>query len=309
MKIKTIPTPRNLIRLNRHPLSAEYGNLAPKAMEEIVAGLRECGIVGDRRITVYRKRVLDGWHLLRACIRANIKPKFQKLMGDDADAARFVEIMNDHRRHEDVDTMMRRAKARRARVLAARQQGQSTWAIAEAEGVSQKTIRNDLAAATEYPTQMPSTVTGLDGKVRPAQQPKLIPELAKAGYSHRIVPLLEAMPRGQQLDVANLVRDGVQIRDAIQQVQNQREPGYEPDEIEAEKGAKKAKPKNGAVLFDWDKFYRDWGALLRQVDNFGNAYGCKEAATTEELRNQLTRWKEQFKDQYRAVTGQEPPKE
>jgi transposase len=220
-----------------------------------------------------------------------------------------VEIMNDRRRHENMETMRLRAEKRRQRVVAARQRGRSTRAIARAEDVSERTIRNDLATATAEGTQLPPTITGLDGKVRPAQKHRLIPELAEREYSPKVLPLLEALPRGTQLDIARLVTGGVHIRDAIRQVQHQREPGDDSAQIEADNAAQKAKPKNGTALFDWRRFHADWGALLRQVDALGNAYRCKESPAAEELRNELAQWKERFKGLYRSVAQQEAPKE
>jgi hypothetical protein len=181
--------PKDWKSLERHPLSAEYVNIDGPEWEQFVASLRVNGIVGDRRITLYEGKVLDGFQLLRACIEADIKPNFQQL-SDGIAPETFVEIMNDRRRHEDAETMRKRAHARRERVAAARSEGQSTWAIAEAEGVSQKTIRNDLEAltaegtqcSTEYPTQLAppdGQITGKDGKKRSANRKTKKPKKAK----------------------------------------------------------------------------------------------------------------------------------
>jgi hypothetical protein len=58
-------------------------------------------------------------------------------------------------------------------VRSMRQAGLSQRAIASATGVSQKTVDRDLdATESNDSVEMPDKVTGLDGKKRPAQQPK-----------------------------------------------------------------------------------------------------------------------------------------
>jgi hypothetical protein len=58
-------------------------------------------------------------------------------------------------------------------VRSLRRAGLSQRAIASATGVSQSTVRDDVAELiSNYSVPMPDSVTGLDGKKRPAQQPK-----------------------------------------------------------------------------------------------------------------------------------------
>jgi hypothetical protein len=124
--------------------------------------------------------------------------------------------------------------------------------------------------------------------------------------SPKIIPTLEAMPRGKQQDFAQHVRDGKLPRAALKAVVDQREPGEEDG---SRNGAANGKPKNGAVLFDWRVFDATFGALLRQVDVLGNAFSCKESPDAEALRDKLASWKNGFKSLYLKVAGQEPPKE
>jgi transposase len=162
--------PKDWKSLKRHPLSAEYGNIDGPEWEKFVGSIRQHGIVNDRRVTLYQGNVLDGFQLLRACVEADIEPRFQELPGDIAPET-FVEIMNDRRRHEDAETVRKRAQARRERVAAARANGESTRSIAEVEGVSEKTIRNDLDALTAEGTQCESPdgkTKGKDGRKQPA---------------------------------------------------------------------------------------------------------------------------------------------
>jgi hypothetical protein len=193
-------------------------NIEGADWDQFVGSLRVNGIVGDRHITLYEGKVLDGFQLLRACIEADIKPSFQQLP-DGIAPETFVEIVNDRRRHEDAETMRRRAQARRERVAAARAEGQSTRAIAEAEGVSQKTVRNDLEAltgegtqcSTEYSTQLaPSDgkITGKDGKKRSANRKTKKPKKAKPRTLTQAIEAIEA------IDAFNADVDG-ELKDAL----------------------------------------------------------------------------------------------
>jgi hypothetical protein len=74
----------------------------------------------------------------------------------------------------------------------------------------------------------------------------------------------------------------------------------------ATKSAQKAKPKNGQVRFDWDKFYKSWDTLVRLVDDVGDEHHCKITSAAEALRDELQRYKEHFEAFYRAATNQEP---
>jgi hypothetical protein len=254
----------NAWSLLRHPLSADYDDIATEEMDELMDGLKRHGIVGNRRITLYQGKVLDGWQLFYACRRSGINwpPRFQELQGDDADAAAFVEIMNDRRRHEDPKIMMRRAQKRRERVVQLREQGKSERAIAVEVGASKTQVHRDLEEASGGPGGPPDgRVTGKDGKTYAATQPKLIPELASMGLSPKIIPELEALPRGKQLDFARLVKDGKPARAALKEVQDQREPGEEPQPTTNGRVAS----RTALQAFNIDKF-EALDALVRQLE-------------------------------------------
>jgi hypothetical protein len=164
--------------LERHELSGEYVNIDGPAWDEFVGSLRLHGILNDRRITLYEGQVLDGWQLLRGCIEADVKPKFQELPEGITPEA-FVEIVNDRRRHEDAETTRKRAQARRQRVAEARAAGKSERNIAAQENVSRAQVRADLkeiAGGQGCPPDPPDgKVTGLDHKKQAARKKKPAP--------------------------------------------------------------------------------------------------------------------------------------
>jgi hypothetical protein len=291
MKTEAINTPSNWRDLKRHPLSAEYPDLPPEeGGNRMRAGLKEYGNIGDRRITLFKGMVLDGWQFHQACNYENLEPKFQELV--DGDPAAFVEIMNDTRRHENSETIRLRAEKRRQRVQAAREQGQSIRTIAKAENVSPATVHSDLNTPGVQGEHLPEKVEGSDGKSYSATQSKLIPEIAHMGLSPKFVPALEAMPRGKQLDFVQCVRDGMSVHNALKAIENKREPG---DDTEAEKAAKKAAKNNGKPFFDWKGFQADFGRVVRSITQFRKAYPAKISAQQfEECESHLRKFIDLF---------------
>ena len=243
--------------------------MPPSQRERMRADLKQYHIVGDRRITLHEGMVLDGWQLLQACIDEDIEPRFQELP-KGMDPAKFVEIMNDHRRHEDVETIRFRAEKRREGVLALREHGKSERAIAEEVGTSKTQVHRDLTEAPGGPGGPPEPqdgkVTGKDGKTYSASQPKLIPELAQMGLSPKIIPALEALPRGKQQDFARLVRGGMAVRAALKAVEDEREPGDESTPSPANPSANgRAASRSALEPFNVAKF-EEQDSLIRQLE-------------------------------------------
>lgn len=170
---KTTATRRSSWKdLKRHSLSAAYHDITGRAWSLLTSNVRQHGIVGGRCVTLLDGMVVDGWQLYRACIEADIKPKFRKLnLPQGMTAEEWVETANDLRRHETQEVAMKRADERRERVASARAEGKSTRAIAAEEGVSEKIVRNDVAASGAAPSA-PGDVEGLDGKRYPRKRAK-----------------------------------------------------------------------------------------------------------------------------------------
>jgi hypothetical protein len=94
-----VQAPPDWEALERHPLSAQYPDLSGRAFKQLVQNLKEHGLVGRRKLTLYEGKVLDGWQLLRACRTAGVQPEFQPLP-EGISAEAYVGTVNDHRRHE-----------------------------------------------------------------------------------------------------------------------------------------------------------------------------------------------------------------
>jgi hypothetical protein len=191
--------PRFWKTLERHPLSAEYDDLSQTQAANMAAGVKEFGIVDDRKIILHehdgKPKVLDGWQLLQACIAVEVKPEFVGLKKGMAPEA-WVEIKNDIRRHEATAKAEQRIEERRKRIVEAAPV-KSLRLIAEEEGISEAQVRKDLAAveAKEAPSdteevspppppkRRPAAVVGRDGKLhaRPATEPPLCDRCERLG--------------------------------------------------------------------------------------------------------------------------------
>src|SRR5262249_24517691 len=147
--------------------------------------------------------------------------------------------------------------------------------LAEKHGIGEKTIRRDAEFAQAVdkigaadPTQKEAILSGKSGRTKQQvisanKPPILCDRCSRVGA----VPGCKACE--EALKAAN--------------------PNRRSDQLPLVRSAKK--PKSGAVLFDWHKFSADFGALLRQVDVLGNAFGVKDTPEAEALRGELDQWK------------------
>jgi hypothetical protein len=192
--------PYNWKELERHPLSGEYKDIQGWAWQDFLEGLKQHGVLNERKITLYEGMILDGWQLQRACLELNKMPLYQELP-QGVGPEEFVAAMNDNRRHESEASLQARRKKRMERVAQARLQGQPFSQIAEQAGVSEKTVRDDFEAhqgaqaqasneengegvqeaqaTPQEPEKVPEKITGKDGKSYSAKKPKKVKQVCK----------------------------------------------------------------------------------------------------------------------------------
>ncbi len=229
--------------MKRHPLSAEYRDITGPAWMRFCLRMKHVGYLKDRPIYLHEDMVIDGWQRLRASIETNTEPVFAE-MPKGITPEEFVETVNDERRHETAEEATERIEARRKRVAEARVEGKSTRAIAEEVGVSQPTVLNDIAVATDKGLSVEppdGKVTGKDDKKRDAKKP---------------VVLCKTCSHNQ--DVGKPIRENC-------------------ESCAEARGQKKAKPekepKAGKPRFDEKKFDAAYGSLVRVIDERGNLMG------------------------------------
>lgn len=136
---------------------------------------------GPREPVKYRlvgktKEYLDGRNRVRVCDELELAYREECVEVDDEDVVAYIDSLNLHRRHLTVAQQEVKREERRARVAAAKARGESNRTIAEGEGVSESTVRNDVKASGAQgcaPEPPDGKVTGKDGKTYPAEKPEL----------------------------------------------------------------------------------------------------------------------------------------
>ena len=83
-------------QLERHPLSAIWGDMPNDQYQELVDSIRESGDL-MAEVRTLDDMVLDGWHRYRAALDAGVQPLIVPWSGDDP--AGYVIRQNAHRRH------------------------------------------------------------------------------------------------------------------------------------------------------------------------------------------------------------------
>ena len=148
----------------------------------------------------------------------------------------------------------------------------SERAIAKQEGVSQKTIHQDLEKAGDTGVS-PGVVTGQDGK-------KYRPRSERVGGPNGIpfVPKSERMP------------------------------GDDTEQIKRDKREARTDPKNGQVMFDWQAFESTFAKMMLMPDYLGKPYKANNSKEADALRKELVEWKKRFKTWYQAIAKQKAPK-
>jgi hypothetical protein len=264
--------PRFWKTLERHEDSAEYRDLSGRALSLMAEGIKEHGVLGNRKVTVHEGEILDGWQMYRACIAADVKPDFQQLPADIT-PARYVEIMNEARRHDTPEELARLAEKRQARVIASRQDGKSIRTIAEEEGVSRQTVQNDLDRAgvkglTPEPAE--GKVTGKDGKQYTASQ---------SGDADESPLLCIACKRRKRVGQEPLSRCAAcaGLRKA-----------------QAERRGRRATSRNGRLAFDPRPFRAQLAAATRQTDAAARHYKLSNGQLHEDVLAKLEQASEAF---------------
>jgi DNA-binding CsgD family transcriptional regulator len=158
-----------------HEFANDYPMMPAYELGRMEQGMMEWGFDARFPIVRYQGKILDGRNRYVASTNADVKPVFVDFVGTDEEAKQFVQRANEERRHLAADWLHRRRQERIERVGAARADGKSLRAIAEAEDVSEMTIRSDIKEATAKGfavTPPEGKVTGKDGRQQPATKPK-----------------------------------------------------------------------------------------------------------------------------------------
>ncbi|MFO0863526.1 MAG: hypothetical protein U0744_02510 [Gemmataceae bacterium] len=119
------------------------------------------------------------------------------------------------------------------------------------------------------------------------------------------VDKLPAKERAAVLDGTSDKTKAEIVAEAKPKPESKPSPAPAPSPTKPQKPPQEAKPekpiKPGQVLFDKPKFDSAYGALLRQVDDVGRAYGAKDTPEADYLRKSLGTWKTEFSDWQKSL--------
>ncbi len=280
--------------LRRHPAGAEYPDITGPEWAALVAEVKEFGVLNNRKVILHQGAVIDGWQLYRACLEAGIKPKFERLkLPADMPLEKWVEVVNDGRRHETAEVREQRAALRRQRIAEGRAQGKSIRTLAEEEGVHPKTVERDLEkVAPGVAGATPATVTGRDGKTYAAVQPSIIEPLKLmidvGRIPPKLVPVIAQLDRNHQAIVLEHIEQGISPTAALNAAQQPDREVGDDDDIRR----RPFKSMNGKPIFDLRKFESVFGALFRQVGDIGRPFDAINTPEAKAFSERLWHWHE-----------------
>ncbi len=247
----------------------------------------EANLVRDKRaidpIVVWQEPriVMDGHHRLPICLKHKLKHhvvfmRFPLTPEGRAEALEWMALHQEGRRNLNEQGKAKLAQWRRDRVAAMREEGMSTRAIADKEGISKTQVQRDLAKASGpgVPVE-PATgkVKGLDGIERP-----LLSRAARVGQA----PVPTFVPKGERM------------------------AGDDTEQIKKDKQEAKTDPKNGQIVYDWSAFNREFANFILHVDKLGKVYKKHNSTEAQELRTELLNWKTHFRKWGATISGKTP---
>lgn len=250
--------------MNWHPFAERFPLLEGEEYEALKASIKSTNGIDEQpilfRVVDNKIEGLDGRNRERACRELRIKPKMKKVSVTDGEVKDFILRRNVHRRHMTKEL-------RQAIVAELRADGQSTRSIAGTLGVSDFTVRKDLEVAGAR-NIAPEQIVGKDGKSYSPVPP------TPSGQTKYCRPCRTRGPRPNCPD--------------CEAMNKPREPGDDTDQ------ERKRQPANGRVAWDRKEFDQAFGALLREIDKFGRCHDVKDSPAAENLRDQLTKFREGF---------------
>lgn len=138
VEFRPIEAPSTWKLFPRHPAGEDYADLPAKVVRRMQEGIVAYGVM-QRPVVLKREQggmaVLDGWQMYQQCVALDYRPEFVELVGG-IEADKFVEIKNDHRRHEDSKARAKRKALQRARLNKGVVNGEPVKDVAQELGIS-----------------------------------------------------------------------------------------------------------------------------------------------------------------------------
>lgn len=245
----------------------------------------ETNLVADKRalepIVVWKEAriILDGHNRISICAERKLPftIAFKSFPATPEGRTQSLQWLIDHqtgRRNLSDEAKAKLVEWRRERVATAHQAGDSNRTIAGKEGISEKTVREDILRSGAA-VAAPETIKGRDGNEYSRSR------AARVGGPNGI----PFVPKGER--------------------NREREPGDGRLEEEQKQEAK-TDPKNGQVDYNWASFNREFANFMLNVDKLGKVYKKNNSSEATKLRQELLNWKNAFRKWGAEISKKEP---
>ena len=149
--------------LEIHPFALDYPPHKDEDVEKVAKNMRDHGFDSRFPIILFQGKMLDGCLRSLAAEKAGVQPDYLPFEGTEEAARLFVVTANEHRRHLTQEWLSQKRGERMGRAVDARANGESFRAIAEREGVSHKTIAEDIKKASGVTQVTPEQLQSANG--------------------------------------------------------------------------------------------------------------------------------------------------
>lgn len=178
-----------------HPVAEAFPLMTGGAYREFVADVAANGL--REPIWLFRGKIIDGRNRYRACVDANVQPKYREWQGEEKDLISFVVSLNLHRRH-----LNESQRAMVAAKLANRQKG-STKAKevqAAAKNHDLQICRSCDPTVAELSEMLNVSETGIHAakRVRANAAPEVLAAIESGEVSVHAAEKVIHLPREQQ---------------------------------------------------------------------------------------------------------------
>lgn len=225
-----------------HPLAEEYPMMPAKELSRLEDAMRNHGYDKRFPVVVYGGRILDGRNRWLASQAAGVKAPTVEFKGTEEEAAAFVRLANEERRHLATEWLEARRKERVVRVAEAKADGKSTRQIAEDEGVSQTQVVADLKEAIEQGCSIEpdgGQVKAKGGRKYPSKRKPPSPEkklnkLVEQGkVSESTAEAVKSLPDEQKEKVVRHLAGGGMTPEDIERARDEADMEVEAEQVEA----------------------------------------------------------------------------
>ena len=280
--------------MERHPLSAAWGDMSTEGKQDLIADVKEHGV--REPVTIFDGKLLDGFHRYAAAMYAEIGCPVREYDGDDAPG--FVISENAHRRHlPKVERAMAVARVRAWRAPTGGRPADEEPVKAEAPAIRPRTTQ-ELADEAGVSVATMERAKAQVRDERGESLPKRQPSAKKAGPKK--VPPAAPKPEASTVAAASDAA-GETIADALDDAAKGADTAKEGAKVpEAKEGAATAEQVYEASLEEQLEEARERIRVLEDAASPEAAGRVQVLSAKQEeirvLKSQVSNWQVKYED-------------